>query len=130
MANEYIFAPTEERICGRNEMTDEYIKKQDAVMTAMDYGGSGNAQDASQDIASALIAIPAADVHPVVHARWDNASRISRKGFEWFKCSNCGMEWSNLTNFCPNCGADMRTSEEPENLTYIPPEERSGVDDD
>lgn len=52
--------------------------------------------------------IPTADVRPVVRGRWDNASRISRKGFEWFKCSNCGMEWSNLTNFCPNCGADMR----------------------
>lgn len=25
--------------------------------------------------------------------------------------------------------ADVRTSEEPESLTYIPPEERSGVDD-
>ena len=50
-------------------MTDEYIKKQDAVMTAMDYGGIGNAQDASQDIASALIAIPAADVRPVVRCK-------------------------------------------------------------
>ena len=48
------------------------------------------------------------DARPVVRGRWDNVSRISRKGFEWFKCSNCGMEWSNLTNFCPNCGADMR----------------------
>lgn len=51
--------------------------------------------------------LPIADVAPVVHGRWDNASRISRKGFEWFKCSNCGMEWSNLTKFCPKCGAKM-----------------------
>lgn len=60
------------------------------------------------NIEGEIAKLPTADVAPVVRGRWDNASRISRKGFEWFKFSNCGMEWSNLTNFCPNCGADMR----------------------
>ena len=31
-----------------------------------------------------------------------------------YKCSECGFEmflWSNLTNFCPNCGAKMEGGE-------------------
>ena len=92
-------------------MTDEYIKKQDAVMTAMDYGGIGNAQDASQDIASALIAIPAADVRPVVHARWkksyaDPVAFGERPFFRY--CSECHEATVYRYNYCPNCGADMR----------------------
>lgn len=47
----------------------DYIKREDAIMTAMDYDGSGNAQDASQDIAAALASIPAADVVDVVHCK-------------------------------------------------------------
>lgn len=88
-------------------MADEYIKKQDAVMTAMDYGGSGNAQDASQDIASALMAIPAADVAFVVRGRW------TEEGF----CSNCGCYmptddahdaiFKDEVHYCYYCGAKM-----------------------
>lgn len=50
-------------------MDKEYIEREAAIMTAMDYEGDGNAQDASQDIASALGDIPAADVRPVVFCR-------------------------------------------------------------
>lgn len=45
--------------------------------------------------------VPAADVRPVVRGQWiDN-----------LKCSNCGQIDLSTPNFCPNCGADMRTDE-------------------
>lgn len=49
--------------------------------------------------------VPAADVRPVVHGKWENT------GSDTWKCSICGysvMPWNAGTNFCPNCGADMR----------------------
>ena len=33
---------------------DDYIKREESIIAAMDYNGCGNAQDASQDIAAAL----------------------------------------------------------------------------
>ena len=26
-------------------------------------------------------------------------------------CSECGSEYSEISNYCPNCGADMKSSE-------------------
>lgn len=56
--------------------------------------------------ASTLMAIPAADVAPVVHARWVDG-----------KCSNCGVDiptddahdaiFENECRFCYYCGAKM-----------------------
>lgn len=65
--------------------------------------------------ANAILSIPAADVRPVVLGKWIPVTN-GRGGFE---CSLCheyapsfrdGVE--NLSNFCPNCGADMRKQEE------------------
>ena len=47
----------------------DYIRREDAIMAAMDYNGCGNAQDASQDIAADLASIPAADVVEVVRCK-------------------------------------------------------------
>ena len=57
-------------------------------------------------------ALPAADVKPVVHGKWV-ASSIP---CEEYVCSNCGgacwyYDYQGKvarSNFCPNCGADMR----------------------
>ena len=61
-----------------------------------------------------LNSIPAADVQPVKHGRW--IKRDCHFDFEC-KCSVCGYKdfiltkqdryWFNR-NYCPNCGADMR----------------------
>ena len=87
----------------------EYIEREAAIMTAMNYDGNGNAQDASQDIASALSALPSADVRPVVRARWNRRYDDFMKS-TYDTCSNCGMEYFGAKGFrfCPNCGADMR----------------------
>ena len=34
-----------------------------------------------------------------------------RRPTELYPCSECGYENTSATNFCPNCGADMRESE-------------------
>lgn len=49
--------------------------------------------------------VPAADVRPVVHGKWENT------GSDVWKCSICCygvMPWNAGMNYCPNCGADMR----------------------
>ena len=51
----------------------------------------------------AISTVPAADVRPVVRGKW-----ITRHEWDWFVCSNCSYESNKATNFCPNCGADMR----------------------
>lgn len=46
--------------------------------------------------------IPAADVKPVVHGRWEDRGSLSAR------CSECGCKSLRASDFCPNCGADMR----------------------
>lgn len=59
--------------------------------------------------------IPAANVRPVVMAHWIETASINEETMKplivkgpHLKCSNCGsIEFQR--NFCPNCGADLRT---------------------
>ena len=62
-----------------------------------------------QEYAKMILAIPAEDVRPVVRGEWEHSM--------WFiTCSVCGYTSADkddegdeiATNFCPNCGADMR----------------------
>lgn len=46
--------------------------------------------------------IPAADVVPVVHARW-----VYNKGDNIPYCSACMMPQDSECNYCPSCGARM-----------------------
>lgn len=63
--------------------------------------------------------VPAADVRPVVRGRWKANPHIGYKRLDeddepvWgyvtdFICSNCEKRSDKQTNFCQNCGADMR----------------------
>ena len=56
---------------------------------------------------TALERIPAADVRPVVRARWEWKNTDALASFAW-TCSACGQRKVFKTNFCPNCGAYMR----------------------
>ena len=51
--------------------------------------------------------IPAADVRPVVRGKWRKIGKNSCI----FVCSACDKTFPYKTNFCPNCGADMRAEE-------------------
>ena len=59
--------------------------------------------------------IPAADVAPVVHARWEMKSEDTTPGIYHVKkafCTRCGK--SNKQDrppYCPNCGAKMDEEE-------------------
>jgi rubrerythrin len=48
---------------------------------------------------------PVADVRPMVRGKW-----IDHQEDRWIyaKCSECGTVHDVKSNFCPNCGADMR----------------------
>lgn len=78
-----------------------------------------------EDIQDFLDNIPAADVAPVKCGFWKPISESEMTGFNpkfagrdpiaGYKCSNCGDEAIFscndefvLSDYCPNCGADMR----------------------
>lgn len=103
---------------------DEYISRKAAIAYIReqseecqkafeDLGGeSGIYADAYNDLAEDCYSIPAADVAPVVHARWEpcfDENCRCRWGFG--KCSNCGQEYYahaiDHYKYCPICGAKM-----------------------
>ena len=55
---------------------------------------------------------PTADVVEVKHGTWIHDGYDFLHGNDWIHCSVCGKKGINvpadLTNFCPNCGADMK----------------------
>ena len=78
-------------------MSDEYIKREDALNTFSNafYGG----------LAAKIKSIPPADVAPVRHGRW---AETVTDGFLFVSCSACGFKTGRIDyNYCPNCGAKM-----------------------
>ena len=68
---------------------------------------------------SDLEALPAADVAPVVHGRWeryadkkfvgyDANGRLKYRKVYKYECSACLCETAIKSNYCPNCGAHMK----------------------
>ena len=49
--------------------------------------------------------IPAADVAPVVHARWIPFHSEAAGDIQY--CSACKIGFAGKTDFCPHCGAKM-----------------------
>ena len=91
----------------------EYIERKAAVKIAEKYGlanGSvlGRHAGLADCIASEIASFPAADVAPVVHARWEWISE------DIYRCTACN-EKSRVAEVmgrpawghCPNCGAKM-----------------------
>lgn len=63
------------------------------------------------NIGHAIKAMPAANVAPVVHGRWEQCFEDWRKQIVGDKCSACGFEHYGTSigyyHYCPNCGAKM-----------------------
>ena len=59
-----------------------------------------------------LNAFPAADVAPVRHGRVETVT--DRFMVMYQRCSECDaeLEWKAYPNYCPNCGAKMRGSDD------------------
>ena len=90
---------------------DECVEREAAQTSCRKYSFA-ESYDASA-VDCILKAIPAADAAPVRHGRWEKQSGL-------YSCSECGMTcpydvqadvieyWA--CNYCPNCGTDMRGS--------------------
>lgn len=77
-------------------------------------GESGIYADAYNDLAEDFYRIPAADVAPVRHGRWDDSGRYTfPSGAVAVRCTNCGCALTESEhrlynwNYCPVCGAKM-----------------------
>ena len=68
--------------------------------------------------AAVLNRLPAADVAPVVHGRWEGWITPAFYGLDdfgdpiyrdaiFYRCSICGRKSAIKENFCPNCGAKL-----------------------
>lgn len=94
---------------------NSYISREAAFQLCSDAQGKAGTKAELTGISkiwAGLKRLPAADVAPVVHAKWK-----AMKG-EWPECSRCGHrpEWVygqnrvqkyNFTAYCPSCGAKM-----------------------
>lgn len=96
----------------------EYIDREAAIkaMEKADYTAiSSDADDCKADYLREIIeSVPAADVVPVVHGRWDDSGRYKfPSGDTAVRCTNCGCALTeseyrlNNWNYCPVCGAKM-----------------------
>ena len=83
-------------------MAKEYIEREAAKAAIVKAIAKGHSAF------NAIVAIPSADVRPVVHAKWID------RGFDEYECSNCGALWTlsegSIMDWhgCPTCLADMR----------------------
>ena len=98
---------------------DEYISRKAAIAYIREQsegcqkafeelgGESGIYADAYNDLAEDFYSIPAADVAPVVHARWVTHYRSGTTVAEGYVSTCCDM-WNNRKSpYCPHCGALM-----------------------
>ena len=82
------------------------IMKEEANSKALEYGFTLNpVVHAYIYCCSVIRNVPAADVRPVVHGRWIPVDEEN----DAFDCSECDAMVSRKYNFCPKCGADMRS---------------------
>ena len=102
----------------------EYIKREATIKAIVDsrnryYNSASNQYLVGRcdglDIAAGLLRVaPAADVAPVVHARWIHSRyEDCSEQFELVKCSQCNHEAYAMAfyvrggNYCPSCGAKI-----------------------
>lgn len=101
----------------------EYIDREAAILTLLDKGQRskryhlGDVWELNFDeIKEAIASIPAADVRPVVKASWQYKTITVPGGkgqtYAKWRCTACKGKAKERTNFCPNCGADMRLDDE------------------
>lgn len=73
-----------------------------------------NADETCSAVVCDFETIPAADVAPVVHGRWDDSGRYTfPSGSTAVRCTNCGCALTESEyhmydwDYCPICGARM-----------------------
>lgn len=97
---------------GGGNTNPEYVERE-AVMDKCGWYNTVNGKSVCAVRKDELASIPAADVVPVVHGRWEH---LEVGCFDLWRCSACGDEWTfeydptdaeTKVNYCPNCGARM-----------------------
>lgn len=89
---------------------DDYIERKQALKLIEDAGTWGWSMNTLYDEMKNL---PAADVAPVVHGKWE----LRHEGYgHYWECSVCHTNpciyVTRNTKFCPNCGAKMDLEED------------------
>ena len=90
---------------------DEYIKREEIRRAYEKLTRSyvnGNPYIADWRFDEMIEKLPAADVAPVRHARWEYDEESAKWGFP-FICTakGCGKAHNYKEKYCPNCGAKM-----------------------
>ena len=97
----------------------EYIERKRAIVDACNSLELYPSEYAKLE--DALTKIPAADVAPVRHGHWVSLTDCSNAGVYCSNCHKkvykedyalCNRKNKLRSNYCPNCGADMRESKE------------------
>ena len=99
-----------------------YIKREDAIDAILDvYYNTPDIDLSGGRLEAAILNIPAADVAPVRHGRWDGEGDGYADGeivIDVWYCSECGYciddgtdDPNILPNYCSNCGAIMDVEE-------------------
>ena len=96
-------------------MAKEYVERDKAMNVVNTWVGQPDTALRTALIHRDMNAIPAADVAPVVHARWIKCGDNQPMSCDnVYCCSNCKgnkrLEW-HLKPFCEDCGARMDTNE-------------------
>ena len=87
--------------------SSEFVSREAAKQAVIEAVGRGHSPF------NAIVMLPAADVRPVVRGKWERKEGAGQ--YYEVRCSVCGSRppqdysgWVVESNYCPNCGADMR----------------------
>ena len=95
---------------GGMDMNDDAVSRQ-KVIEILNHQRFG-VQKMSWDIISEKISELPSVTPKQRKGHWTYICNSSVNGLKIVKCSNCNKRAYGSTDFCPNCGADMRESEE------------------
>ena len=102
-----------ERIDGIYDCNDMRFEPNDKCCTVPDDCKGCKWAETKRAIRKIVENMPAADVRPVVRGEWGKKLNPSFSPFDdsgayLYRCNQCGHIQNYESNFCPNCGADMR----------------------
>lgn len=97
---------------------DDLISRQRAIAVAdsSDYVGLSveDCKKVTDEVVKGLKQLPSVQPEQT-KGKWIHDGYDFPHGIDWIHCSICGKKGINvpadLTNFCPNCGADMRETD-------------------
>ena len=85
---------------------DEYIRREEAIDAVLDaYFNTPKTNLIGKLFYNAVLELQPADVEPVRHGRW---LCVDTDTEQFFLCNRCKKKEYWESNYCPNCGADMR----------------------